>query len=759
MADGPDSPARAEARFAGLPRPRGWHLAGWLARRWPYALVFFLYVATSPFHQGLNNPNEMVRVYMTRALVEDGSMVIDRAVRDWGPVDDKAVRDGRLYSSKAPLQSLLGVPAYAAARPLLDALGLPATKRALTTVLRLFAAVIPGLIIAGAFLSWARRRALQLGAPVAAGDGAGLAIALGTMLYPYALTYTGHILAALAAGGAYLAIAQMSRRAPMSPRWRRLALLAGAGAGAAPFAEYPSALMVLPALAAAFWDAKSWRARAELLLLFTAGGAAPFVLGLWAHNEAWGSPLRTGYAFLENRAYVELHGEGFFGVSTPKLEALGGALFSPGTGLFFFSPLLLIGLAALVNRCFTRTPPADPAEEAPEGPGAPLGRSIAIAGLVGFVLEVLFISAHRGWRGGWTVGPRYIIAVAPLLSVWVIEALAIPRMRALVAAFGAVSIVTTGFAAALYPHLSDVYTNPLRTFLWPSYLRGETTYGIGWWLGLQGGAANLVHVIPLVLAALGVAFAGATAAPDEAEELAASSSPPDGASTRARVRLLVGRGLITTLAFGAILGVIALVPEQDPPAAARENARLWGFWEPHTPGRPPIPIPPRPGFQRPPGLLFEARARWREVKAAQVGAGGEVRPCRVEEGRRCRYGDQPWQWLGPEDMEVGGEVLPLLFFHPIAGATVRATVRPPPAATRLILRHGLTDASFQAGARDPVRLRLSQGEKLLHSADAGREPGLHLVDLTLTSTLPVSLELSCEKDGARVFGFELELYR
>ena len=80
---------------------------------WPYFAVAFLYLCTSPYHRGLNNPNEMVRVYMTKALVDDGTPAIDSVIRQWGGVDDKAIRDGKLYSSKAPLQSLTGVPVYA----------------------------------------------------------------------------------------------------------------------------------------------------------------------------------------------------------------------------------------------------------------------------------------------------------------------------------------------------------------------------------------------------------------------------------------------------------------------------------------------------------------------------------------------------------------------------------------------------------------------------------------------------------------------
>lgn len=120
------------------------------------ALLAVLYLWVFPYHAPVNNPNENVRVYMTVAIVDDGTFAVNRIERDWGYVNDKSVRDtpldeaitarhisdevlraagvpedtlarfrlGRptredrrirvnlLYSSKAPGTSYLGVPAY-----------------------------------------------------------------------------------------------------------------------------------------------------------------------------------------------------------------------------------------------------------------------------------------------------------------------------------------------------------------------------------------------------------------------------------------------------------------------------------------------------------------------------------------------------------------------------------------------------------------------------------------------------------------------
>lgn len=530
---------------------------------WPYALVAFLYFGTWPFHHRLNNPNEMVRVYMTRAIVEHGTPSIDAVVREWGPVDDKAIREGRLYAAKAPLQSLVGVPVYRWAIGAGSALD----KRAITTWLRRWSSTLPALVFACLLMSWSQRRALALGASPKLGTALGLSLALGTMLYPYALTFTGHALAAATAGGAYLGAIGLSRREPSTAGWRALAAVTGALAAAAPFAEYPAALVAGPSLGAALWITRPGK-RLELLGWLVAGAAGPLALGLGVQWLTWGSPLRTAYGFLENRAYVGVHREGFFGVGVPKLESLAGALVSPATGLFFYSPILLVGLFAMPAVALGEGRRAGHEMPRPDGRptvAPPLDRRLAAAALVGCLLEFLFIASHRGWRGGWTVGPRYIIPVAPVLGVWSIEAVAWPAARWLVPPLAAASILITGPAAALYPHLSDVYTNPLATFLWASYRKGLGTYGLAYSLGLSGHAGNLVHLVPLVVAALYAAFADVSMR---------------GVAAPRVLRRVVIAGLRAAAVLSLVFWGISRIPERDAVAAAHENDRLWLFWEP-----------------------------------------------------------------------------------------------------------------------------------------------------------------------------------
>ena len=89
------------------------------------------------FFEKVNNPNELVRIYAARALVEDHTWSIGRRTRfgdtgpilqEWGYVNDKALVcddprlqppncEGRLFAAKAPGPSVLAAPVLWLLRP------------------------------------------------------------------------------------------------------------------------------------------------------------------------------------------------------------------------------------------------------------------------------------------------------------------------------------------------------------------------------------------------------------------------------------------------------------------------------------------------------------------------------------------------------------------------------------------------------------------------------------------------------------------
>src|SRR5207248_4425465 len=92
--------------------------AAYLRRPLPLAVgaVFFCTVYWFQWHPGYPNPNEVIRIYLTRAIVEHGTFQVDEPLRRFGNVEDKAVHGGHTYCDKAPGLSFAAVVPFAVAR-------------------------------------------------------------------------------------------------------------------------------------------------------------------------------------------------------------------------------------------------------------------------------------------------------------------------------------------------------------------------------------------------------------------------------------------------------------------------------------------------------------------------------------------------------------------------------------------------------------------------------------------------------------------
>ncbi len=164
-----------------------------------------------PFFPNLGSPNELTRLYLTRAIVDDGSFSIDGPVSRYGHITDLAKADGRLYSDKAPGISLAGLPVYIVAKALVgwDAAGI--SNSSLLRLMRIFLAGLPtaAIVVLLFFLlgrlELSRNRRLFLAG----------AYGLGTIAFPYGVLLFGHQLATLCLVGAFSLIERNNRR----PTW------------------------------------------------------------------------------------------------------------------------------------------------------------------------------------------------------------------------------------------------------------------------------------------------------------------------------------------------------------------------------------------------------------------------------------------------------------------------------------------------------------------------------------------------------------
>ncbi len=445
----------------------------WLHRHWIMIPVAILYVWSFPYFELLNNPNEVVRLYMTLAIVDHGSYDIEPVCQRYTWVNDRSVVGERAYSSKAPGASLAGVPFYLAAKGWAGLRGRPLERSEIVRWLRLTVCVIPAL----AFLLAFRRFLSTTGYSPFVREAVFVGMALGTPVYTYVHQFVGHVPAACALFGAYI-VQHAARRRGWS-RWRAAGF--GCLLATAPVMDYQA---LVPGLfvGGAFLLQRAARRPAPLL---AAAAGAVLPLGLMAHFHwsAFGSPLRTGYAFIENPGFQMMFSEGWMGLTYPHLDRLIKLLASTDNGLFFFSPFLLLGLLVL--------PLAPAVRRAARRDPALLVHVAVSAGAV--VSLALFIASSITWDAGWTAGPRYLTPLVPFASLLALVGLgeadriwgAPARMTGLTCVL--LALLFSGVSGAIYPHLPVAFVNPVFEVLLPMLRDGFLPGNLGHDLGLRGG--------------------------------------------------------------------------------------------------------------------------------------------------------------------------------------------------------------------------------------------------------------------------------
>jgi hypothetical protein len=496
---------RSAGPRANLPAPP----QSWLRRHLVWAAVVVAHLIVFPYFAQVNNPNENVRVWATRAIAHHGTFAIDPVMHEWGDVGDRAAAGGHRYSSKAPGTSLLGVPVHFVHDRLARALtGASPSLRASTWALRVFTVVLPMALF---LLLFGRRVESESGSPLAR-DLLTLGVGLGTLLYPYGLTFVGHAQSAGLLFIGFLALTPGSDyatahdpetgRAPSRALPKARLLVAGLLVGLSVVFEYQTLLAAAVVGMYAIWGL---RRQLPSLLWFALGALGPALLLAVYHQALFGSPLAFPYAHLDDEGFrLFHHAQGFMGLGRPRAGVIASALVSVDYGLFVFSPFLAVGLlvalAAVVRR---RESAALPAHAV----------TLAVTAVM-----VVFLSGMANWRGGWCAGgPRYIAAVVPFLAFsvalgwksWFAGTSPVGlAARTGLGALVLVSVFLCGLSGALFPHFPIQFDNPVFDLLLPLLSEGYVSYGLGTLLGLSGWA-GLIPWLLAVVVAVAAALAGA----------------------------------------------------------------------------------------------------------------------------------------------------------------------------------------------------------------------------------------------------------
>jgi MFS family permease len=308
------------------------------------------------------------------SLVQQGNLDLDEF--DWlraaepNPYFLRLSADGAHWRSKYPvatplLATPLAVPlAWWAAAHGID--NHDARFRLLTFIFERTAAALLGALTVAVTLLATREIAPWRWALAAT-----LCAAFGSSLWPYSLGLWQHPLAALATAATILMMVR-----PPTPR---RAFLMGAFASLG-VAARPTMIVVL-AVVTLFM----WRERRRLV----AWMAGPVIAGV------------GGVAIVNLFLLGHAHGGYSLRLHAPELAGFLGLFVSPSRGLFLYTPLALLALAALGRRT------------------APVAlRYLALAVPA---YGVVFASSWSWW-GGWSYGPRFFTDLVPLLAVCALPA-------------------------------------------------------------------------------------------------------------------------------------------------------------------------------------------------------------------------------------------------------------------------------------------------------------------------------------------------
>lgn len=374
--------------------------------------------------------NQNAHFDLSRALVERGTLYIDGYHVNTGDVSvSDASGERHAYINKPPGASFLAAIPYAPLYYLERASGIDVDSWAAVQLnaylATLFTCGLTGALIPLLLFRYARER---VAASPAAAALAALAIALGTIVFPYSTMLFAHVPAAFFL---LLAFVWLDRRP----------LLAGMSAGVAGVTY----LLCIPA-AMVFFITMLTKSRRDALV-FAAGGI-PFGLLLAAYQHlCFGSPFRTSLE-VSTRFTKEGLFLGVFGL--PTTEAIWGLTFSPYRGLFHVSPVLLFaipGIWWMLRRDLRR-------------------EAVMIVGV--FAILLFANASFNNWEGGSAFGPRYLIPAIPLLGI----PLLFNRVGWLPIAaimLGIASFAIQFVATAVDPMPAGWIQHPLRDYMLPAF--------------------------------------------------------------------------------------------------------------------------------------------------------------------------------------------------------------------------------------------------------------------------------------------------
>jgi hypothetical protein len=204
---------------------------------------------------------------------------------------------------------------------------------------------------------------------------------LGSVVHQGSVNFSGHVPSTIAILSAAYLIGT-----------RRIAL-AGLLAGLAILIDFTTAIAAAGLLLVLALRTRSVRPVA----IFAFWCALIASIQLAVNAICFGGPLDFAYDHMFNPADQANRGSAFFGIALPRAEAIFGLTFGGMKGMFLHSPFLLLAMPALVAALRRRRD------------------AIHVWSASMCIIYFFLVASLRDWEGGWSLGPRYLTLVYPLL--------------------------------------------------------------------------------------------------------------------------------------------------------------------------------------------------------------------------------------------------------------------------------------------------------------------------------------------------------
>lgn len=343
---------------------------------------------------------------LTESIVEKGSVAIDNLAGVRGI-------DGRLYSKYGLGQSLAAVPFYLLGKYLAKLLPLPFaeayTKKFFVSMLNpVITALTCMLLYAfGIKLGYSRKLAILIA----------FIFGLGTMAWPYSQSFYSEPLTGLLLLATFYVLMKENLKT-------KELLLAGVLFSGAIFTRAGSLVAFLAIVVYLALTSKKLHEVGLRVLLFSVPLFGVLAVIFFYNFYRFGNPLQAGY---QSEAFT-----------TPLAKGIYGLTLSPGRGIFWYNPLLILSLLGFSQLYRVH-------------------KEKALTFLVFILLHLLFYSKWGGWDGGWVWGPRFMLVIVPYLVIF--SGVWISRLKSI-----SVAILCILLLLSMAIQFSAVFVSPERYY-------------------------------------------------------------------------------------------------------------------------------------------------------------------------------------------------------------------------------------------------------------------------------------------------------